>query len=377
MDDEVVKSDGRVRGMKAVFRVDSSTEMGTGHLMRCLTLADALQERGVRSEYVCRELPGSLIELVVSKGFEVHSLPQPQDSREVHYASLHASWLGVSWEEDAKQTAAILAGTNPCWLIVDHYALDAKWESAVSAYAERLMVIDDLADRDHYCDFLLDQNLGRKAADYSDKLPKQCRAMVGPRYVLLREEFSRLRKKSLNRRQGQLERVLVTLGGADKDNVTSEVIAALEASSLKDDAVIDVVVGGASPHCQTIIEQASQSRLNVKVGVNVSDMAQRMADADVAIGAVGGTTWERFCMGLPALLVCLADNQSLFLEPLVSTGAARLSCLEHLKVDIAKFINDIQGSPAMLTEMSKRASLLVDGEGAGRVVDTMLEHENE
>ena len=169
----------------------------------------------------------------------------------------------------------------------------------------------------------------------------------------------------------------MTLGGADKDNVTSEVIAALEASSLKDDAVIDVVVGGASPHCQTIIEQASQSRLNVKVGVNVSDMAQRMADADVAIGAVGGTTWERFCMGLPALLVCLADNQTLFLEPLVSTGAARLSRLEHLKVDIAKFINDIQGSPAMLTEMSKRASLLVDGEGAGRVVDTMLGHENE
>ena len=92
MDDEVVKSDGRARGMKAVFRVDSSTEMGTGHLMRCLTLADALLERGVRSEYVCRELPGNLIELVVSKGFEVHSLSRPQDSREMHYANPHASW---------------------------------------------------------------------------------------------------------------------------------------------------------------------------------------------------------------------------------------------------------------------------------------------
>jgi UDP-2,4-diacetamido-2,4,6-trideoxy-beta-L-altropyranose hydrolase len=377
VDDEVVKSDGRARGMKAVFRVDSSTEMGTGHLMRCLTLADALLERGVRSEYVCRELPGNLIELVVSKGFEVHSLSRPQDSREMHYANPHASWLGVSWEEDAKQTAAILAGTNPCWLIVDHYALDAKWESAVSAYAERLMVIDDLADRDHYCDLLLDQNLGRRAADYSDKVPKQCRTMVGPGYVLLREEFFRLRQKSLNRRQGQLERVLVTLGGADKDNVTSEVIAALEASSLKDNVVIDVVVGGASPHYQAISEQATQSRLNMEVSVNVSDMAQRMANADVAIGAVGGTTWERFCMGLPALLVCLADNQALFLEPLVSTGAARLSRLEHLKVDIGMFINDIQGSPAILDEMSKKASLLVDGEGAARVVDFMLEYENE
>lgn len=371
MDDEVVISDERVRRMKAVFRVDSSTEMGTGHLMRCLTLAGALKDRGINCEFISRKLPGNLIDLVAPMGFDIHCLAQPQGGFETACTSPHTAWLGVPWDEDARQTATILEGIKPNWLIVDHYALDEKWERAVSGHAGKLMVIDDLADRSHCCHVLLDQNLGRKVKDYSGKVDEQCRLMVGPSYVLLRDEFSRFRKASLCRRKGQLGRVLVTLGGADKDNVTSEVMAALEASSLADDTTVDVVVGGASPHYQAISELASQSRLNVEVSVNVNDMAQRMANADVAIGAAGGTTWERFCMGLPALLVCLAENQGHFLRPLVGTGAIRLASIQDLKVDIAKFIDEIQVNSEMLKQMSKNASEIVDGEGAGRVVEAM------
>jgi len=360
--------------MIAVFRVDASTEMGTGHLMRCLTLAAKLEERGARCEFVSRELPGNLIDLVTLKGFKIHSLPEPHDSIDAISEIPHASWLRVDWEEDATQTALILADIKADWLIVDHYALDAQWEREVTPWVGRLMVIDDLADRIHCCEILLDQNLGRSTEHYEGRVPEHCQMMIGPHYVLLRDEFSRLRKKSLQRRRSvALSRVLVTLGGADKDNVTSSVIAALEASSLPGATIIDIVVGGASPHYEAIVEQAGQSRFETDVSVNVSDMALRMAKADLAIGAAGGTTWERFCMGLPALLVCLAENQKKFLEPLMNSGAIRLADLGTLSDEIASFVIEMHRFPGRLNEMSEKAATLIDGAGAERVVNMMLD----
>ena len=369
--------------VKVLFRTDASTRIGTGHVMRCLTLARALREKGAECAFVGREHPGNVFDLLGKEDFTTHRLPVPHKLVETNENSNtprtdYAAWLGVTSEQDASDCLAVIGRSQPDWLVVDHYALDATWEKVLKPHVSKIMVIDDLADRVHRCDVLLDQNLGRSPEDYIGRVPSHCQMMIGPHYVLLRDEFSKFRGKSLQRRQsGQLRRILVSLGGADQGNITSVVIAALEASSLPDATIIDIVVGGACPHCEVIIEQSSQSRFETSVSVNVSDMAMRMADADLAIGAAGGTTWERFCMGLPALLISLAKNQEQFLEPLMESGAIRFTEVSNLKEEIEFFCKEVHQFPEKLIEMSEKAALLIDGKGVGRVVNMVLGRKNE
>ncbi|MBT5187017.1 MAG: UDP-2,4-diacetamido-2,4,6-trideoxy-beta-L-altropyranose hydrolase, partial [Kordiimonadaceae bacterium] len=288
--------------MNVTFRVDASIEMGTGHVMRCLTLANALKEKGANCQFICREHPGNLLQLIRAQRFKAYGLPfDESDQRSVpvkrHKELAHTQWLGTDWETDADEAISCMSDRDTDWLVVDHYALDVRWEEKLKPLYRRLMVIDDLADREHICDLLIDQNLGRSPKDYERLAPSTCKLLVGPNNALLRPEFGQLREASLLRRsvEPRCKELLITLGGVDKDNATVAVMQALQASSIPSDCQITVVMGANAPWLKVVRKLALQMPWQTNVLVSVTNMAELMAASDLAIGAAGSTTWERCC----------------------------------------------------------------------------------
>ena len=363
------------------FRTDASMLIGSGHVMRCLTLADALKPQGAECHFISREHPGHLLEAIRERGYKVNFLVAHVQTAQAAIKNIvieaskllqepaHAAWLGSTWQNDAQETAAILADLQPDWLVVDHYALDQRWESALRPHYQKLMVIDDLADRPHQCDLLLDQNLGRQPKDYANLVPAQCKLLIGPQYALLRPEFAALRAYSIQRRQKPaLKNILITMGGVDQPNATGQVLQALKGCVLPQDCRISVVMGLQAPWLDEVRAQVKDMPWRTEVMINISDMAQRMADSDLAIGAAGSTSWERCCLGLPTLMVVLADNQRPGAKAL---EAAQAVCLIGFVYDIAaqlplaiSAVN--QGNQLM--QMSTFASSITAGLGVEKVV---------
>lgn len=367
--------------MRVVFRTDASLDIGIGHAMRCLTLAEALRAHGANCYFICREHSGHVLDLIREHGFPANALPdcpRAEQAMDENCPSqpAHAHWLDCDWQTDARQTAAILAELRPDWLVVDHYALDDQWEQSLRGNYTRLLVIDDLADRHHACDVLLDQNLGRDAADYAALVPDYCRRLVGPQYALLRPEFAALREYSLGRREMPvLKRVLITMGGVDQPNATGRVLDALKDCPLPQDCGITVVMGAKAPWIEQIHALAASLPWPTEVRVNISDMAEVMADSDLAIGAAGSTSWERCCLGLPSLLVVLAENQLAGSRALYDRGAALLLGEPgEIQQQLAATISTLLAGNA-LAEMSLASRAVTDGLGTYRVAQHM-EHQS-
>jgi UDP-2,4-diacetamido-2,4,6-trideoxy-beta-L-altropyranose hydrolase len=359
--------------MNVAFRADASLQIGAGHVMRCLTLADALQENGVTCRFICREYDGHLIDLVTDRGYPVHALPRQDEFIQSETDDLaHARWLGVDWATDAQQTQHALGDQVVDWLILDHYALDYRWGQKLRLLSKKIMVIDDLADRPHQCELLLDQNLGRQPQDYANLVPAHCKVLTGPQYALLRPEFAALRSYSLQRRQQPaLKRVLITMGGVDQFNVTCQVLQALRSCALPQDCCFSVVVGLDSPWLQQVRAVAVDMPWPTEVLVNISDMAQRMADSDLAIGAAGSTSWERCCLGLPTLLVVLADNQRFGARALQEAQAALfIGDVSDISIKLPLAIN-ASVSQHWLLEMSTVTAAITDGGGVEKVLKAM------
>lgn len=357
--------------MRALFRADASIQIGSGHVMRCLTLAVTLRREGVHSVFICRDKVGHLAGFIRAQGFEVILLPAHSKPGSGPVGRLeHSDWLGCSQLEDADECRGYLAEIRPDWLIIDHYAIDQEWQRELVKYYRKLMVIDDLADRSHLCDLLLDQNLGRTETDYYGLLPQRARVLTGPRYALLRPEFADWRARGLARRKNLVHphHILITLGGADAPNATTKVIEGLEKTALALDAKVTVVMGGGAPWIELVRNAAGQSRFQVEVLVNVNDMAALMAKADVCIGAAGSTSWERCCLGLPTLLLITASNQRFIAQELHSAGAAY--CLDTQQswsdADFAYAFDRIL-QHTTFTHMGIVASEICDGLGAQRV----------
>lgn len=365
--------------MKVVFRVDASLQIGTGHVMRCLTLADALAARGADCQFISRAHPGNLIEFVRSRGYIIHALPESAAGIEVDpigdqaESVAHSHWLGVTQAQDAEACAPILADLQPDWLIVDHYALDARWERALKPHYRRLMVIDDLADRPHESDLLLDQTYSRKAEDYRAWVPASCRLLCGSQYALLRPEFAALRPYSLQRRkEPQLRQLLITMGGVDKDNATGQVLEALRSCALPADCRITVVMGATAPWLKEVERLAQNMPWPTQVKVGVRDMAQLMADSDLAIGAAGATSWERCCLGLPTIMLVVAENQLKVAEGLERSGAAVLVTKERLmQEEFAESLTSLLAETSKLRCMSESAAAIVGGLGVYSVLNAM------
>ena len=362
--------------MRIAVRTDASNQIGTGHVMRCLTLAQALRERGAECRFVCREHPGNLIALVREQGFETGVLPlgeqgTKEGSGPEEAVLAHGHWLGSDWCHDAEATIEALEGTAPDWLIVDHYALDARWESALRPHVGRIMVIDDLADRPHDCDLLLDQNLVADMAHrYDGKLPEHCGRMLGPEYALLQPQYADLHSRTPPR-EGPVQRALIYFGGADSENLTGRAIDAF-VSLQREDVALDVVINPRSLHADAVREQV-RGQLNITLHQGVPSLAPLMVKADLSIGAGGATTWERCCLGLPTLISTLAENQKPIAAELDARGLARW--LGHQdEVDEARLAQAMEEltASALPHAWSEDCQRVVDGKGTERVSSILL-----
>lgn len=365
--------------MHFAFRTDASLHIGTGHVMRCLTLADALHGRGAKSTFICRPHAGHLLDLIQQRGHTAQALAPADDAYTAPADPCHAQWLGTDWASDAEQTKQALGDQVLDWLVVDHYALDRRWEQAMRQHTRRIMVIDDLVDRPHACDLLLDQTFGRRATDYLPLVPDGCDLLCGAHYALLRSEFAAIREYSLKRRaQPVLKELLINMGGVDKDNATGDVLRALQRCALPEDCRLTVVMGQTAPWLKNVQDLACSMQWPTRVLVGVDNMAQLMADSDLAIGAAGATSWERCCLGLPSILLVVAENQLEVAKGLEQVGAA-LVCLsdQGLSKQLAVLLSKLCVDVEQIALLSKAAEMVTNGTGAGEVLARMgnkLEH---
>ena len=341
--------------MKAIFRVDASLKMGTGHVMRCLTLAQVLNENGANVEFICRKHEGSLIGKILSSGFVVHELKVFEEAK-VDNKLVHSHWLGATQQEDADECIDVLSSEGVDWLIVDHYALDEDWHCSLKPCYRKLMVIDDLADKIFDCDVLLNQNLGAQIEDYKKKIPDNCELLLGCNYALLRSEFSDLRGRALEKRKNTIaiNNILITMGGNDNENITYDILQQLNGKYN-----ITVVLGGSPVHKDMIINYAKGK--NIKVIIDADNIAELMFETDLAIGAGGSTSWERCCLGLPTLLYITAENQRMVAENLEKKGAVVI--VKNLKDDLKMIINTI----AYWKSISNKSQAICDGLGVKRI----------
>ncbi len=308
--------------MKVAIRVDSSIAIGSGHLMRCLTLAKRMRkEKNAEVHFISRDLEGNLHGKIKDAGFPLHVLPRHSFNENLKD---YNAWLTVPQEVDAAETKDVLRGLGKVdRLVVDSYALDITWEQEMRTFADDIFVIDDLANRVHDCDILLDQNfyLDMKTR-YVGLVPEDCKLLLGPRHALLREEFDEARKH-LRKRDGIIRNILVFYGGSDLTNETMKALRALQVfREAQPEITVDVIVGGSNPHQAEIRAfcNASDVRDWITYRCQVNNMADYMARADFSLGAGGSTTWERCFLELPAIVTVVAENQVKIAEDCAEAG---------------------------------------------------------
>lgn len=350
--------------MTIVFRVDSSTLIGTGHLMRCITLASGLRDNAAKIIFICRELNGNISDLVLESGFELRRLPE------------------ASIRNEIQETQEILASID-CpinWLIVDHYSLYISWEQAMRKFTSKIMVIDDLANREHDCNLLLDQNYHLEPETrYRDLVPSHCILLLGPKFALLRPEFRQLAANH-KRKTGVIKKILVFFGGADQSNETLKVFRALQKLPEsdpykgKDKSIsIDIVIGASNPRSKEL-----QFQLGNTPGIHchgpTSKIAELMAEADLFVGAGGATTWERLCLGLPSVVLSVAENQEALSIALGEEGyCLYLGKASSVSSDsLRNSIETLLLAPTLLKSFIKKGQQLVDGRGVERVLRAIL-----
>jgi len=304
--------------------------------------------------FICRELPGNLIDYIQTRGYPVCRLP--------YTGHILDTWLGEDYQIEINQTLLALTNADrPDLLIVDHYALDIQWERKMRSFANRIMVIDDLADRSHDCDILLDQNLYRNMRQrYEGLVSDRCLQLLGPQYVLLRPEFFKARRQ-VRLRDGRIDKIIVFFGGSDPSNETEKALTALKSVELSNLSV-DVVVGKINNRKERIRKVCADVP-NFTYHCQVENMADLMGRADLSIGAGGTTTWERCLLGLPAITVTVADNQRDINEYLNELGVV-LHIGDYNMVtsdDILEQVFFLKNNPEMLKTLSERALSLMIG----------------
>lgn len=314
--------------MNVVIRTDASIKIGSGHVMRCLTLARQLKRHNINVTFICRDVEGNYIDFLKQEGIEVVTLSNSKDLKSDAFETIH----------NVKRIGVVHL------LIVDHYGIDEKWEVMLRPYVDKIMVIDDLANRKHDCDLLLDQNYYENLNDrYSNLVPSNCSLLLGPKYVLLRDEFL---KRNLRERTGKIKNILIFFGGTDPTDETTKAIKALEHLD-EDFYIVDVIVGATNPNGDPI-KKLCDSLPNFNYYCQVHNMADFMKRADLMIGAGGAITWERCLLQLPSITVTIAENQietTKLLHELRVTeyiGQSKNVTQSHIKKSVIQLLNDKQ-----------------------------------
>ncbi len=332
-----------MRSKLALFRADASAAIGSGHVRRCLSVAAALKRDGWTCRFAVGEESLTVVPELIAGGFETRAL-KPSALRDA---------------EELRRSAP--EGCD--LLVVDHYGLDRAYESAARKFARHVLAIDDLADRDHDCDALMDATAGRNAGDYAAHVPAHADLLLGPAYAPLRPEFAIMRARRTTHPRDH-RRMLINFGGTDPDDETGSVLAALSNMSLPDDLHIDVVLGHGARHAARVTARISAMPDRFQLHLDAPDMVSLLAASDIAIGAGGVSALERCCLGLPSILVVIADNQRLVAASLAKAGATRIAT--GGKDAAYQALALLEDRPAQRA-MAAVAASLCDGRGAARI----------
>lgn len=339
--------------------------------MRCLALAEVLRARGAEIHFISRELRGNILDTLRNSGHHLHVLPQPSASGlDADNGTTHAHWLEVTETADTEETQAVLQALGGVdLLVVDHYALAMAWEKRMRRHARSVFVLDDLADRPHDCDLLLDQTPNAQPR-YAGRVPGRCRLLTGPDYAVLRAEFAQKHRETTPR-AGTVRRMLVCFGGVDAANYTGRVIEALRFMNPAG-VQADVIAGLANPHADQLRQQCADIS-QIRFIQAPPNLAALMAQADLAVGAGGVMLWERACLGLPALTVIVADNQRPVMRALTDGGQiVALETAEATPKNFAQALDSLIAQPGKLSEMSRLNHQLVDGRGCERLARILM-----
>lgn len=387
--------------MNVCFRTDAAPQIGSGHLMRCLTLATGIfdyirqarnygaddirvgdvDEKETKIVFCMRQWPQNMSQKVVESGFAVEPIVADITVGQKAIEDFsQGGELFSDWLLDAQETVHICHKYQIDMVVVDHYLLDAKWETYVRQSGVSIFVIDDLANRAHDCAYLLDQTLGRQPAAYEPYVPESCRLLLGADYCLLRPEFLGLRQASLERRKDAcLRSVLISMGGADARGLSYYAAKALAEASHLQPLQISVVIGplsDAQKHLEALVEEFDgrvdgQDACQIKLLHNIGNMAEIMQQHDVIINAGGTTNWERLALGLPSIITNVAANQNDIVAMLVSGGLSYEVANHDVSIyqrDIVRLIAHWQEHPQEFSHACARASTIIDALGVKRVM---------
>lgn len=344
--------------MRVLIRADASPTIGSGHIARCLTLARVLRKQGAHVAFACRLLPGHRLDSLAAEGFETFALPDcypDEDPQQTIEAML-------PWQVDIAALAQALE-RHPAfdWIIVDHYGLDHHWQTAARRWAPRIAAVDDLATRTYSIDLLLNQNLSGSPEAYASLLAPGCQSLLGPRFAMLRDEFCcpaiEIKPKA--------KRVLVNFGGFDAAMQTHHAMLALADFH---ELEVDFVAGADNP-AWTQMQALAASRSNWRLHSFVSNFYRLMTEADLFVGAGGGTSWERAAMGLPTICIAVSNNQQANGEIMATSGChVYLGPREQVSVEQLRLaIGFVAGNQGLRQSLAERSRQLVDGRGAQRV----------
>jgi len=344
------------------FRVDASTYMGIGHVMRCLALARAVCTDGDSVVFICREHDGNVCDLIEQHGYSVARLPRSVPTDGVKDTGTEVDSLGATWEADAADTIAAIVrlGSAPDWLVVDHYAIDRQWEGAVRAVVRRIMTIDDLGNRVHDCDILLDQNLHDDSQRlYEERLLPGTLRFFGPKYAILRPEFAD--PSQIRARDGAIDRILVSFGGSDVENQSVTVLRAIAGLS-EAPPQTTIVLGPSNPN-RDALRDAARGYKWVTVLETTNRMAALMCAADLGIGTCGIAAWERCAIGLPSLVSVDAANQREDARILHARGACRNlgDARTVSEQDWTAAIEQLRSRPRAVARMSAASLAILEG----------------
>lgn len=358
------------------IRADASPSKGSGHVMRCLAIAQALKNTGAHVHFICREIVGELPKLISAAGYQL-SMLEYAEKEPTPFTDLGSPTQDFPWESDANACLQLATRLGPIdLLIVDHYELDYRWQSSVRLLTDKVLAIDDLANRKHDADILIDHNYGREPEDYKTLCPPHCQLLIGPTFALLRDEFSGRRQQSLVRRQ-QAKRpfsLLLSLGGGDHHRIVDRVIELTR--SIGSNYISDLVVVDPS----ALQSEADERGKDPNNGTNIikirhtTGLAELMQTADLAIGAGGVSSLERCVLGLPSLVLVLAENQRPSSTKLANDG----HLFDYLKPDelsANRLIDFLSMNQKAYQHLSQRCSTVTDGLGVQRVLEA-LEHDS-
>lgn len=355
------------------IRVDSSYEIGSGHVMRCLCLAKALREEGCSVFFICRSLPGNMIGYIQTEDFIVKVLPYNQRSAEIVAGEdSYVSWLAENYNTEIDQTLDVINNLDfyVSLLIVDHYAIDERWERQLRRVVDQIMVIDDIANRPHVCDYLLDQNYYHQMSSrYTSLVSSHTKLMLGPKFTILRDEFRQYR--GLIRFPRKSNRIFIFFGATDAAGLTVKTVNAL--SYVSEKFKLEVIVGPNNVDSDEL-QRLSTIYTNINLHRNVSNIASLMAQSRFSICSTGTTTWERCCLGLPGITISMADNQRSIAQSMSDIGFdIYLGHVTKINVnDIIGAFYSLVSEEGKIDKMSDIGFGLVDGQGLKRIMQEVL-----